>query len=61
MDSNKVKNKQERKTAANQAERVKHPIGLKLISIISLIVLVALGGVTYAVSYFVTADVRNNA
>ena len=61
MDSNKVKNKQERKTAANQAERVKHPIGLKLISIISLIVLVALDGVTYAVSYFVTADVRNNA
>ena len=50
-----------KKVEKNQAERVKHPIGLKLISIISMIVLVALGGVTYAVSYFVTADVRNNA
>ena len=50
-----------KKAENNQAERVKHSIGLKLISIISLIVLVALGGVTYAVSYFVTADVRNNA
>lgn len=52
MDSNKVKSK---------SERVRHPIGVKLIAIISLIVLIALGGVTYAVSYFVTADVRNNA
>ncbi len=41
--------------------KVRHPIGVKLIAIISTIVLIALGGVTYAVSYFVTADVRTNA
>ena len=52
MDSNKVK---------SNSERVRHPIGVKLIAIISTIVLIALGGVTYAVSYFVTSDVRNNA
>ena len=45
----------------DNTEKVRHPIGVKLIAIISLIVLSALGGVTYAVSYFVTADVRNNA
>ena len=60
MDSNKVKEKTSR-TPASQSERVRHPIGVKLIAIISMIVMVALGGVTYAVSYFVTADVRNNA
>ncbi len=60
MDSNKVKEKTS-STPASQSERVRHPIGVKLIAIISMIVLVALGGVTYAVSYFVTADVRNNA
>ena len=58
MDSNKVK---ERKTKTDTADKVRHPIGVKLIAIISTIVLVALGGVTYAVSYFVTSDVRNNA
>ncbi len=60
MDSNKVKDKK-KKTDNTKLERVKRPIGLTLIAIISLIVLIALGGVTYAVSYFVTADVRNNA
>ena len=61
MDSNKVKDKKEKNKDENQSEKVKHPIGVKLIAIITMIVLVALGGVTYAVSYFVTADVRNNA
>ncbi len=61
MDSNKVNNKKNDKDYNGGAERVRHPIGVKLIAIISMIVLVALGGVTYAVSYFVTADVRNNA
>ena len=60
MDSNTVKDKN-KKAENTQSERVKHPIGVKLIAIISMIVMVALGGVTYAVSYFVTADVRNNA
>ena len=49
------------KKIEKQVEKVTHPIGVKLIAIISLIFMVALGGVTYAVSYFVTADVRNNA
>lgn len=59
MDRNKVRENKD-KTIEN-TERVRHPIGVKLIAIISMIVMVALGGVTYAVSYFVTADVRNNA
>ena len=59
MDRNRVRENKD-KTLDN-TERVRHPIGVKLIAIISMIVMVALGGVTYAVSYFVTADVRNNA
>lgn len=42
-------------------ERVRHSIGQKLIFIISTIVILALGGVTYLVSHFVTADTRTNA
>lgn len=61
MDSNKVKEKNKKKTDLSKSDKVRHPIGVKLIAIISLIVMSALGGVTYAVSYFVTADVRNNA
>ena len=41
--------------------KIRHSIGVKLIAIISAIFLIALGGVTYAVSYFVTADVRTSA
>ena len=44
-----------------RASRVKHPIGIKLMVIISLLLVVAVGGVTYAVSYFVTQDTRSNA
>ena len=51
----------EKKIKTDTADKVRHPIGVKLIAIISTIVLIALGGVTYAVSYFVTSDVRNNA
>ena len=40
---------------------LRHRIGVKLITIISALFLVALGAVTFAVSYFVTADVRANA
>lgn len=53
----KKKNKQRDKII----DKVRHPIGVKLIAIISMIVLVALGGVTYAVSYFVSNDVRTSA
>lgn len=61
MDSNKLKEKIIKKTDSGQLEKVIYPIGVKLIAIISMIFLIALGGVTYAVSYFVTADVRTNA
>ena len=44
-----------------RASRVKHPIGIKLVVIISLLLVVAVGGVTWAVSYFVTQDTRSNA
>ena len=60
MDCNKVKDKK-KKIEVSKSDKVRHPIGVKLIAIISTIVLVALGGVTYAVSYFVSSDVRNNA
>lgn len=42
-------------------EKVKHSIGMKLIFIISTIIILALGGVTYLVSHFVSADTRTNA
>ena len=52
-------NSNTKKTKVKQGkDRVRTPIGVKLIAIISIILMVALGGVTYAVSYFVTADVR---
>lgn len=41
--------------------KIKHPIGVKLILIISFLMIVALGGVTYIVSYFITQDIRTNA
>ena len=44
-----------------RASRVKRPIGVKLVVIISFLLIVAVGGVTYAVSYFVTQDTRSNA
>ena len=56
MNSNTKK-----KTGKQGKDRVRTPIGVKLIAIISIILMVALGGVTYAVSYFVTADVRTSA
>lgn len=44
-----------------RSEKVRHPIGAKLIGIITLIVLIAMGTVTAIVSYFITQDVRINA
>lgn len=41
--------------------RVKQPIGVKLVVIISFLLILAVGGVTYAVSYFVSQDTRSNA
>ncbi|MBQ7158016.1 MAG: adenylate/guanylate cyclase domain-containing protein [Treponema sp.] len=47
--------------AEKKAARIPHPIGAKLIGIISAMVVIALGGVTYLVSYFVSQDVRTSA
>ena len=47
--------------AEEKASRIPHPIGVKLIAIISAMVVIALGGVTYLVSYFVSQDVRTSA
>ena len=41
--------------------RVKHPIGVKLIFIISLLVLISMGVITVLVSYFISKDTRINA
>lgn len=41
--------------------KIKYPIGLKLIIIISVIVVVSLGGLTVLVSYFTGSDVRVTA
>ena len=41
--------------------KVKNPIGVKLVVIISMLLVFAVGGVTCAVSYFVTQDTRSNA
>lgn len=55
-----------KKAASSQSStqnsvKLGHSIGVKLISIISAIVVIALGGVTYVVSYFVSSDVRTSA
>ena len=44
-----------------KSSRVKQPIGVKLVVIISFLLILAVGGVTYAVSYFVSQDTRSNA
>lgn len=47
--------------AALRLNKVRHPIGIKLGVIISFLLVVAVGSVTYAVSFFVTQDTRSNA
>ncbi|WP_294430201.1 adenylate/guanylate cyclase domain-containing protein [uncultured Treponema sp.] len=44
-----------------RAARIRRPIGVKLLIIISFLLVVAVGCVTSAVSYFVTQDTRSNA
>ncbi len=41
--------------------KIRHPIGEKLVIIISFLLALAVGSVTYVVSYFVTSDMRSNA
>lgn len=45
----------------NKEKKLTHPIGVKMIGIISMLVIVSLGLVTFLVSYFVTQDTRINA
>ena len=44
-----------------RASKVRQPIGVKLVVIISFLLVFAVGIVTYAVSFFVTQDTRTNA
>ena len=68
-ESLKEARKEAKKNAQEERERerqlrsneVKIPIGGKLIAIISLLFIIALGGLTYLVSIFVSSDVRNSA
>ena len=63
----KKRRAQERKAEAQKrraearAMRVRRPIGVTLIAIISAVVVFALGCVTLLVSYFITQDVRTSA
>ena len=50
-----------KKRIARNRSRVRFSIGAKLILIMSTVVLVSLGGITYLVSYFITQDVRTSA
>ena len=44
-----------------RASKIRRPIGVKLVVIISLLLITAVGGVTYAASLFMTQDTRANA
>ena len=44
-----------------RASRIRRPIGVTLVVIISLLLVTAVGGVTYAVSFFMTEDTKSNA
>ncbi len=50
-----------KKTQPKKEKKLTHPIGVKMIAIISMLVIVSLGLVTFLVSYFVTQDTRINA
>ncbi len=60
-EKERIKAEKKRINAEKEANRIPHPIGAKLIAIISAMVVIALGGVTYLVSYFVSQDVRTSA
>ncbi|MDE5799180.1 MAG: hypothetical protein K2H73_09245 [Treponemataceae bacterium] len=55
--------KEEKRAAKKKAQenRIRNPIGLKMIVIISVLLLTAVGGITYIVSFFMTGDIRTNA
>ena len=52
---------QSQRDKKSQDLKVRNPIGRKLILIISFLFIMALGGVTYIVSYFISQDVKINA
>lgn len=63
----KIKQKQiadkkaEKKKIYRRHSRILFSIGMKLVSIISLIVIISLGGITFLVSYFVSNDTKISA
>ena len=59
--SNEKKEIAKKRREEAKAQKVRRPIGVTLIAIISMTVLIAMGTVTSIVSYFITQDVRINA
>lgn len=49
------------RSAEEKSAKVKRPIGVKLVVIFSFLLALAVGAVTYAVSFFVSQDTRSNA
>ena len=54
----KLKDEEKAKKEKERANRPKNPIGMKLIGIVSILLLTALVGVTIAVSYFTSEDIK---
>ena len=52
----KAEAKEKRKKA--REGKILNPIGFKMMAIISILLLIAVGGVTYVVSYFMTNDIK---
>lgn len=59
--SKRIDSKKALKNKNDKRFNVKYSIGIKLISIISAIVIISLGLITFLVSYYISADTRVNA
>ena len=51
----------EKKEGEQKTIKVRFPIGIKLVLIVSILVIVSLGAITYLVNFFVSDDVRITA
>ncbi|MBR5965812.1 MAG: adenylate/guanylate cyclase domain-containing protein, partial [Treponema sp.] len=51
----------EKKEGAEKTIKIRFPIGIKLVLIVSILVIVSLGAITYLVNFFVSDDVRITA
>ena len=51
----------EKKEKPEKSLTVKFPIGIKLVLIVSILIIISLGSITYLVNFFVSDDVRITA